>query len=53
MRDMCNRSSSMTRLEMIRDGHEIMLPKEGSDKFDLLLFPIGSTHLADEKGLFA
>jgi hypothetical protein len=50
---MRNGSSIMTRLDMIRDGHEIMLEKEGSDKFDLLLFPIGSTHLADEERFFA
>ncbi len=44
---------TMTRLDTIKDGYEIMLEKEGSDKFDLLLFPIGSSHLADEEGLFA
>jgi hypothetical protein len=48
-----HRSETITRLDMIKDGHEIMLEKEGSDKFDLLLSPIGFSHLADEKGLFA
>lgn len=30
-----------------------MLKKEGSDKFDLLLFPFCSSYLANDEGLLA
>ncbi len=53
MRGTRNGSDIMTRLEMIKDGHELIRSKEGSDKFDLFLLSIGSSHLADKKGLLA
>ena len=53
MRDARNGSNIMTQLDMINDGHELMLSREGSDKVDLFLFPVGSPHFANEEGLFA